>query len=85
MGISPMVTVCSLEEEGKKFGVRLTQLLMCCYSFVCCLHCIVQTVSHLVNECTVSEFHDGGLQRVHYADYVAVNWLEGMAMKALAI
>jgi len=36
----------------------------------------------LVNECPVSKLYDGGLQRLHPADDVAVNRLEGMAMKA---
>jgi len=33
-------------------------------------------VSHTVNECPVSELHDGGLQRLHSADAVAANWKE---------
>jgi len=43
VGIRPMVTVCSLEEEGKKFGVRLTPvvdvLLLVCQVllFVVCI------------------------------------------------
>jgi len=28
---------------------------------------------------------DGGLQRLHFADNDAMNWLQRMAMKALAI
>jgi len=31
----------------------------------------------------VSKLHDGSLQRLHPAGDVAVNWLEGTAMKAL--
>jgi len=42
---------------------------------------IVQTMSHIVNECPVSKHHDGGLQRLYSASGVAVNWLEGMLMK----
>ena len=32
---------------------------------------------------TTSKLHDGDLQRLHSADEVAANWLDGMAMKAL--
>jgi len=35
-------------------------------------------------DATGSKLHDGGLQRLHFADDIALNWLEGMAMKALA-
>ena len=42
---------------------------------------MVQTVSHTVNECPASKLHDGGLQRLHYTDDVAINWLEGIALK----
>ena len=42
-----------------------------------------ETTSHIVNECPVSKLHDSGLQKLHSADVVVVNWLEGMAMKAL--
>ena len=37
-----------------------------------------------VHKCPVSKLHDGGLQRLYCADDVAVNWLEGMAMKEIA-
>ena len=40
---------------------------------------MVQTVSHIVDECPGSKLHDGGLQRPHSADDVAVTWLEGTA------
>jgi len=30
-----------------------------------------------------SKLHDGGLQRLHSANDVAINWLEETAMKAL--
>ena len=46
---------------------------------------MVQTKSHTVHEYPVSKLHDGGLQRLHCADNVAVNWLDGTAMKTLAI
>ena len=37
---------------------------------------MVQTMSHIVDDCPVSKFHDGGLQRLYSAaDDVAVNWL----------
>jgi len=37
---------------------------------------MVQTMSHIVDDCPVNKFHDGGLQRLHSAaDDVAVNWL----------
>ena len=36
----------------------------------------------MVNECPVSKLHDGGLQRLHSADDIAVNWLEETAKKA---
>jgi len=49
-----------------------------------CGHGMVQTVSYIVNECRVSKLYDGGLQRLHSADDVAVNWLEGTTTKALA-
>jgi len=39
-------------------------------------------MSHIVNELTVSKFHDGGLQRLQSDDDIAGNWQEGMAMKA---
>ena len=45
---------------------------------------MVQTVSYIVNECRVSKLYDGGLQQLHSADDVAVNWLEGRPTKALA-
>jgi len=41
----------------------------------------VQTMSHIVNECPVSKLHDAACK--DSADDVAVNWLEGTAMKAL--
>jgi len=44
---------------------------------------MVQTMSHIVDECPVSKLHDGGLQRLHSANDVAVNWLQGTAMKVL--
>jgi len=42
---------------------------------------MVQTVSHIADECAVSKLHDGGLQRLHSADNVAVNWLERTVTK----
>jgi len=37
----------------------------------------------MVNECPVSKPNDVGLQRLHSASDVAINWLERMAVKAL--
>jgi len=42
---------------------------------------MVQTMSHIVNEFPASKLHDGGLQRLHSTDDVAINWLEGIALK----
>ena len=44
---------------------------------------IVQTMSHIVNECPVTELFDGGLQRLHFSNADAVNCLELTAMKAV--
>ena len=41
-------------------------------------------MSHIVNERPVSKLHGSGVQRLHSADDVAVNWLEGSATEALA-
>ena len=40
-------------------------------------------MTRIVNECPVSKLHDGSLQRLHSADNIAVNCMEGTAMKAL--
>jgi len=47
-----------------------------------CRRVMVQTMSDAVNECSVRKLHDGGLQRLHSADDVVVNWLT--TTKALA-
>jgi len=40
-------------------------------------------MSHIADECSASKLHDGSLQRLHSANDVAVNWLQGTAMKVL--
>jgi len=47
--------------------------------------CKLQFHIHVVNECPGSKLHDGGLQRLHSVNNIAVNWLEGMVVKAPAI
>jgi len=40
-------------------------------------------ISVTINKCPGSKLHDGGLQRLHSAEYIAINWLEETATKAL--
>ena len=52
-----------------------------------CAECrcgMVQTMSHIVNECPRTRHSNGGLQRLHFADDVSVDWLEGTTMRAFA-
>jgi len=46
------------------------------------LHHTGHGICAAVNECTLSMFFDGGLQKLPPADNDAVNWLERTAMKA---
>ena len=45
-----------------------------------CAYGMVQ--SHTADKCLGSKLHDSGLQRLYSADDIAINWFEGMAMKA---
>ena len=48
-----------------------------------CRFGMVQTMSHIADECPVSKLHDGGLQRLQTADNDVVNCLEWTEIKAL--
>jgi len=43
----------------------------------------IMSQSHTANKCPGSKLPDGGLERLYSTDDIAINWLEGMAMKAL--
>jgi len=46
---------------------------------------VVQTISRIVNVCPLTVLYNGGRQRLYLADDDdAINWLDRMAMKALA-
>ena len=49
-----------------------------CQSIWNSLNLIIQTMSPLVNESPGSKLYDGGLQRLHSSDDIAVKWLERM-------